>query len=402
MPTASYLPIFLLLAAAWAIVSLPAFRFVGSAPQAAARHQTIDGLRGFLALAVFIFHVVITHRYLTAGVWDPPDRMAYALLGPVGVSVFFMITGFLFWEKLLTEHGRPRWIALYRGRLFRIAPLYLAAVIVMLLMVFIKTDFRLQVPIGDLLSTCLQWLAIGIFNYQPDVNGYPARHLLAGVTWTISYEWAFYASLPLTAAFARSRLHLLWTVGALLSCLLGKVLLQSSILGFAALFLCGMTTASLLHMHWKPRISDGNASIAAAGCVLALFVLAELGIVTNGYGSIATVLLAIFFYLICSGASLFTLLTTHAARRLGNISYSLYLLQGLVLTIFFAIDPVRRFALASTLNYWSTAVLCTAALIIVASCAYFFIELPGIRLGKQYGKQRTGAALSPAPAASPP
>jgi len=402
MLTAAYLPIFLLPAAAWALISLPAFRCVSNASQAAARYQTIDGLRGFLALAVFIFHVVITHGYLTTGLWAPPERPAYALLGPIGVSLFFMITGFLFWEKLLVERGRPQWIALYRGRLFRIAPLYIAAVIVMLLLVLIKTDFRLQVPIGDLLSTCLQWLAVGVFNFQPDVNGYPARHLLAGVTWTISYEWAFYASLPCAAIFARSRLHLLWTVGALLCCLLGKVFLQSVVLGFAALFLCGMTTASFVHMQWKPRISDGSASIAALGCVLAIFVLAELGIVTNGYGSIATLLLALFFYLICSGASLFTLLTTVAARRLGNISYSLYLLQGLVLTVFFTADPIRDFALANALNYWSTAVLCTAVLIVTASCAYFLIELPGIRLGKQYGERRTGASLPPTPATAPP
>jgi hypothetical protein len=42
-------------------------------------------------------------------------------------------------------------------------------------------------------GSVLQWLALGVIDMQPDVNGYQASHVLAGVTWTISYEWAFYA-----------------------------------------------------------------------------------------------------------------------------------------------------------------------------------------------------------------
>lgn len=62
------------------------------------------------------------------------------------------------------------------------------------LVVIAKTGFVLHEPLGDVISAAAQWLALGIVNLQPDVNGYPATHVLARVTWTISYEWAFYAS----------------------------------------------------------------------------------------------------------------------------------------------------------------------------------------------------------------
>lgn len=39
------------------------------------------------------------------------------------------------------------------------------------------------------------------------------------------------------------------------------------------------------------------------------------------------------FHLLTSGATLFGLIELRAARRLGNISYGIYLLQGLVPTL---------------------------------------------------------------------
>jgi peptidoglycan/LPS O-acetylase OafA/YrhL len=375
-------PYFVLVTAVLALIGLPVFRFVDAAPQVVTRHASIDGLRGFLAFGVFVFHLIITHRYLLSAEWRPPELAFYALLGPVGVSLFFMVTGFLFFEKLLRARGRVRWLPLYAGRVFRIAPLYLFAVLTMLLVVFVKTDFTLHEPAGTVIASVLQWLALGIVNLQPDVNGYPATHVLAGVTWTISYEWAFYASLLLTAYCARGGSHRVLLPIALVSCLLGKTLLHSDVLGFAALFLCGMTVASLIHTH-AARLSDRTASVLAIGCLLLIFFAAPLGVPISGYGTVVALLLATFFYLLCSGATLFGLLTTRAAQRLGHVSYSIYLLQGLALTAVFAITPLRQFALASPLGYWSAGLLCAAVLVAGATATYYLIELPGIRMGRQ-------------------
>lgn len=382
MSFAAIWPYFVLLGIIMGISTLPWFRFVDS-PSSTARYATLDGLRGFLAFSVFVFHLIVTHEYIESGEWEPPRSRFYALLGPVGVSLFFMITGFLFWGKLLREQGRPRWMELYLGRVFRIGPMYLFVVLVMLYIVFARTGFVLQEPIGDVLGSVLQWLMLGILNTEPNVNGYPATHVLAGVTWTISYEWGFYASLLALAYFARAKTHLLFAFTLLALCLAGKGLLDSFALGMAAVFACGMTVASLLHEKWLLQMPRSLASALAFLSLAIIFLFLD-----NGYGSHTLILLSIFFYLVCSGASLFGVLTNVAARRLGNISYSLYLMQGLVLTLVFSVSPIRDLALRTEMNYWIIGAACAALLTIAAAFGFAFIERPGIALGKHLIQRR--------------
>ena len=374
---------FVLMTAVIGIAALPVFRFLDNAPGRNERYCAIDGLRGFLALGVFVFHLVVTHAFIETGIWNVPSSRFYALLGPVGVSLFFMITGFLFWGKMLRASGRPDWRELYVGRLFRIGPMYLFVVLAMLYIVFARTGFQLHEPGQVVAGSVLQWLALGVINTQPDVNGYQASHVLAGVTWTICYEWAFYASLLATAYFARGKAHLLFLFGALAACLAGKVFLHVDALGYAVLFLSGMMVASLLHENIRLRISRNAASTIAAACLVLLFATAR-----SGYGTFAALLMAVFFYLVASGTSVFGLLTTTPAQRLGNISYSLYLMQGLVLTVVFAIAPIRTFAMASPQNYWAIGVICMCVLFLGASFGYAFIERPGIAFGKRLVRRR--------------
>jgi len=381
---------FVLMTVVVGFAALPLFRFIDNAPNPGARYSTIDGLRGFLALAVFVFHLLVTHRFIETGIWDVPDSRFYALLGSVGVSLFFMITGFLFWEKMLRAKGRPRWRELYIGRLFRIGPMYLFVVLVMLYIVFTRTGFQLHEPADVVAKSVLQWMALGMIDAQPDVNGYRASHVLAGVTWTIWYEWAFYASLMATAVFARGRAHLVFVIAALAVCLGGKLLLRVDAMGIAVLFLSGMAVASLLHENIRPRMSNSVSSTIALASMGVVFLTSD-----TGYGTLSAMLLALFFYFVCSGTSVFGLLTTTPARRLGNISYSLYLMQGLVLTLVFAIAPLRDFAMASPQQYWVASIVCVCVLLLGSALGYACIERPGIALGKRLMRRRTPTTGSP-------
>jgi peptidoglycan/LPS O-acetylase OafA/YrhL len=372
-------PFFALVALALALATLAPFRSLDAFDTGTARHAGVDGLRGFLALAVFVFHLVVTRRFVDTGVWQVPDSRFYALLGPIGVSMFFMITGFLFWGKLLRAKGRPGWAELYIGRLLRIAPMYLFVVVTMLAIVFWRTGLQLREPVADVAWQIAQWLALGWLDAQPDVNGYPAVHLLAGVTWTIYYEWLFYASLLLLAPFARGPRHLATVGVALVLMVAGKLWLHSHAMGLAALFLYGMLSASLLHDGLRPRLSDRAASVLA-GIGLGLVVVA--GVSRGGYGSLVGLLLGLVFYLVCCGATLFGLLTSAAARRLGGVSYSIYLMQGLVLALVFAIGPVREAALATPAGFWMAGALSLLLLVLASALTYRRIELPGMALGR--------------------
>ena len=353
------------------------------APGVRARVSTLDGLRGFLAFGVFFHHGAIYHRYIVDGVWTLPPSSVFTLFGQVGVSMFFMITGYLFWSRMISEHGQSNWSSFYVGRIFRIGPLYLVAVGVMLVVVFTSTRFEINVPILRLFQDVCRWSLLGLIK-GGDVNGYenPGR-ILADVTWTLRYEWWFYLSLPLTALATRgSRSHLVFVAAALIACLI-YLSFQSGTEKFAlpaaciALFLQGMCCASLEKKGWTLRLPDWATSILVVATLGIVFLFFE-----TAYRAGPVLCLGFAFYLIISGSSVLGLLVTRAARRLGDISYGIYLLQGIVLYFVFSVEPIRAYAVLSPARHWSVILLCALLLAGCAAVAHHCVELPGIRTGR--------------------
>ena len=157
------------------------------------RAGSIDGLRGYLALLVFFHHFVVTYYWKSLQVWERPPEDLYQNFGKVGVAIFFMITGFLFFTKINNSRGSLNWLALYSSRFFRIVPLYLAAFFIVLIFVFEATGYELHTSIGQLFKDLTKWgLFIGGF-----INDFgDTKRIIAGVDWTLKYEWLFYLLLP--------------------------------------------------------------------------------------------------------------------------------------------------------------------------------------------------------------
>jgi peptidoglycan/LPS O-acetylase OafA/YrhL len=393
-------PYFMLVLVVLGMLVLPVFSAADEPPQRDRRTATLDGLRGFLALSVFVHHLMVTHGYIERGEWTFPPSGFPTLLGQVGVGVFFMITGFLFWGKLLDAEGRPDWRSLYVGRLWRIGPMYLLAIGLMFLVVAWKTGFTLREPAWSVLAAALQWLALGIVPQQPDINGYAGTaFILAGVTWTVFVEWLFYGSLRLMAPLARGgRTPRFVAAGLLLLCLPALTaaalpsagspthptlaLVVGALAWVLASFLLGMLSAWLLRRdganRWRERLPEWAASLLALACLAAVF----LGF-PHMVGPVQVLLLWAFFHRVCRGSTLFGLLATRAARRMSTVSYSIYLLQGLVLTAVFAMPPVRDFAMAGAMQYWLVGTLCAMLLVAASVASYRLVEKPGIARGRR-------------------
>src|SRR5438045_5961231 len=247
MEVFSVWPFFACMAVLWTLAATPLFRSADAPPSDKGfRVTTIDGLRGFLALSVVFHHGAVYDGFLREDLWAVPPSRFYAMIGQVGVAICFMITGYVFWGRMVETQGRPGWVKFYIGRLFRIGPLYLLAIAVMLSIVFAHTGPHLNVPPMTLAVQVGRWLLLGLFESW-NVNGYPhAGHALAGVTWTLRYEWLFYASLLLTAFAARSdRTHLPFALVGLALTLTITAMHPSADPSCAALFFAGMTCASL-------------------------------------------------------------------------------------------------------------------------------------------------------------
>ena len=406
-------PYFVLVLVVLGAMALPVFRAADEPRHSSRDHRTatLDGLRGFLALSVFVHHLMVTHGYIEHGEWTFPPSGFHTLLGHAGVGVFFMITGFLFWGKLLDAKGRPDWRGLYAGRLWRIGPTYLLAVGLMFLVVAWRTGFELREPVWSLLGAVLQWLALGIWPLQPDINGYAGTTLiLAGVTWTVFVEWLFYGALRPMAPLARGDRTPPFVLGLML-------LLCLPLLCFAALspgatpsrptlalvigalawvlasFLMGMLSAWLVRRGW-PKLPQRSASLLALACLGGVFLGFE-----HMVGPVQVLLLWVFFHLVCTGSTLFGLLATRAARRMSTASYSIYLLQGLVLTLVFGLRPVREFAMAGAMQYWLVGTACALLLVAASVVSYRLVEKPGIARGRRL---RAGPRGMPAAQAAGP
>ena len=116
------------------------------------------------------------------------------------------------------------------------------------------------------------------------------------------------------------------------------------------------------------------------------------------YGVVPAALLGVGFLLIVSGATLFGLLAMRPARRLGDISYGIYLLQGPVLALAFSVPALRVASGASPAVHWTVVTIAAAALTAFATVTHSLVERPGIQAGQRAFRRITRALGSRAAA----
>jgi len=369
------LPFFILTVISLLIISLPLFNKLDELPsQSKQRVNTLDGLRGFLAFSVVVNHLDANLAVLKFNEWKTCFTFN-GMLGEVGVSVFFMITGFLFWGKLLKSEGSTNWKILYVNRIFRIGPVYYVALFIVLVIVFSNTGLRFVDKPIKVVGELFQWSLLG-FHRVPNVNHFNMMRIL-GVTWTLLYEWLFYFSLFITSFFIRRKLPLVFCISGFI---LGLVYLQvyHPLNGSISLFFSGMLCATLKHNGYLRKQHTVLSSILALLCICSVFIFFNTSV-----GVIQVILLSVFFYLVANGADLFGLLSLRGAHRFGNISYSLYLLHMSILYLCFNIPYFEQQGKNSELLFWAISIPCVMALLIISSICYLYVEKGGINLGRR-------------------
>jgi len=386
-------PFFVCLGVICAAVATPLFR-LADAPTTdkAKRNPGLDGLRGFLALAVVFHHGAMYHGYLMTGIWKLLPSRFYTGLGQGGVSIFFMITGYLFWGKIIADQHKKsvNWRALYIGRIFRIAPVYLLAVCSMLVIVGFETGWTLAEPVSTVAKEVTNWLALGI-RPRYEVNGFrDTQVLLAGVTWSLRFEWDFYGALFVLALTLAAICRMLPARHQLFSWLLPGFILAACLIRSpspnypdnaicCALFSLGMLAAACGPFRLGPDWLRSSA-------VLALVAIALVGF-PSSYQAGPVLLLGAAFTLIASGCTVFGIMTSRPAIRLGDISYGIYLLQGLALAAAFRPAPLRLLALADPYYHWLLLLSATLALVGAATIVHVIVERPGIALGRRIAQR---------------
>lgn len=329
------------------------------------RHETLDGLRGVLALGVLFQHAVTNYSYYLTGVWQITDIRFYRHAGGEAVILFFMITSFLYWSKAIASNGHIDVKRLYTNRFKRLAPMYLASACFVTCVVLLQSNFTL-VSVGQFIMDIVSWLSLGLIT-TVSVNNISVIPINAGIHWTLHFEWIFYLLLPLTAMVLRGGWYraLIIPIGLITFMLPGW--------GYWIIFYFGVAAAHIVHEY--PRMDFLKRRRFALLPLLGLFIVYILSYKPYSIPQYVITLgiLLCFIY----GNSLFGLLRTKAAVFLGTISYSVYLLHGIVLyAVFGVVNIFFPISTLSTLAFWACVTLTGVLTVLVSTWTYRYIEHP--------------------------
>tara|TARA_R100000750_G_scaffold60430_1_gene49845 strand:+ start:788 stop:1738 length:951 start_codon:yes stop_codon:yes gene_type:complete len=286
-----------------------------------------------------------------------------------------MITGFLFYSKILRDRDKETdWTYLYTSRLLRLTPLYLFAILTMFTIVTFVSDNEHIEPLKNSINNAVKWILFTIPG-APDLNGVKSTSIImAGVTWSLPYEWLFYASLPVISLLAAgtARLTTVAMSTAAIVCII-NVFDPASI--HIKTFIGGMLCAAMLYKNIGSQLVKSST--------YSLFIIALLAILVinfpTSHGNIQLGILTLVFYGIASGNNLFGILSLKISRTLGEMAYSIYLLHGIILYIYFNFIVTKEAAQSLTPDqYWLTMFAITPAIIILSTAAYLLIEKPAM------------------------
>jgi peptidoglycan/LPS O-acetylase OafA/YrhL len=157
----------------------------------AERFPLFDPLRAIAALSVLVFHASYTAGI---GIQGAPTFRQLTSRLDVGVTIFFVISGFLLYRPFvrarLQGEPMPRVVAYVWRRALRIAPAYWVALAIV----------AVWLGMNDVFTPS------GIARYFGFAQIYDARTALRGIgqAWTLCVEVTFYAFLPLWALAMRA------------------------------------------------------------------------------------------------------------------------------------------------------------------------------------------------------
>lgn len=364
--------------------------------------RSLDGFRGVAALLVLIWH----HYIMMLDTTSPRLFCIYSLgfVSRSGVDMFFVLSGFLIARTLFKHRDSTSFfVPFYIRRFFRIAPLYLA----LLLIYTVIKGFAPQADIvrGSIPSWCY-WLLLQNY-YMPFIMSYGAPIL--GATWSVAVEEQFYLVFPTFVRFVRmNKLPWLFLGVSAVSVVSRYIASRQGNIGWFSAYTWSLCRSDALMLgamiawtaEFRPSVLRNVAKyLGRYAMVFLIFVpLSGPFIVTN-----------IDFYMARWGYLLFEVVygllliaalePTLAVNRIlshpvlgyfGRISYGLYLYQGPVIMLCRHWSTGdHRLSRFEDLIAPTVALLCTVAL---SHFSYWFFESRFIRVGRRLGSY--GVSLS--------
>ncbi len=351
-----------------------------SPPRTFKMYESLDGLRGIAAIFVFLSHCSLFYYFNKTGVWSFSgasfSNSFYNNCGSGAVTIFFMMSSFLFYGKI-KEQKHFDFYRLYKSRIYRISPMYFFSTFLgFIILFFYKKSYHVSWQAAE-----KTFLFGGIGN----MFGLPNVPLMTnGTAWTLPYEWSLYFLLPLVWIIVKTEKP---TKDILISFIFWAIVISYSyIMGLNynlfVIFLTGIISYEFLAAAKGSNIESALRSKYASFIVILLSIcVVFLDInetVPNGAMSWPSSIFvySTIFTIIASGNTMFGFLTSASARKIGDISYSFYLLQFIFMWIGFEIIFHVNGKIIDYLGHFSVSGIIGLLLFIFSSITFDKIERP--------------------------
>jgi peptidoglycan/LPS O-acetylase OafA/YrhL len=361
----------------------------------------LNGLRFVAALLVIIHHIEqIKSIYSIENNWGSG---VIQILGEQGVSLFFVLSGFLITYLLLEEEKQTGAIKLkdfYVRRILRIWPLYfsigfLALVVLPRIPLFIMPgaghDF-----IYRHLSTKIVLFVLFLPNLLPYLGGIIPY---ASQTWSIGTEEQFYLMWPLLMKNIKKHrivLMLLIIAGYIIA---ARALWSSHtdflpfkyyISGFWSLFnidlmAIGGLLAILLHAQNKYLKFIRNNVVFYVSLLVVFYMFKEAFMIQHVYKEIYAVLYGIIILNFASNPNIHFSLEAGVFKYLGKISYGLYMYHPIAIVL--AVHLAKWTGLINNAFIYPASIMLA---IVLAGLSYKYMESFFLKLKLNYSTVRSG------------
>lgn len=379
-------------------------------PPPSFRHiESLDGIRGLAILLVLVFHLLWSNFETGSALLDLVVRVRGA--GWIGVDLFFALSGFLITGILLDTRSNAHFFRnFYMRRALRIAPLYYAALLVLLLG-FRPTHLAELRPFA-LLALYLQNTPLW---WNGDVSGLVGNY--TSHLWSLAAEEQFYLVWPLLVFLVPTRRGLMWLAALLaaMSPLLRYVLLShgAPLQETYKLTLCradSLLAGGWLAMaqrgrlrSWLPRIAPAGLALSSLLCIAIAWSTGNFAFEQNrtvnlvGYSLLALASTSLIALALSPSSRTAKLFRAPVLRFLGRYSYGLYVLHQMIAAAveFWLGDALRRTFPHKVVLHLVSFVLVLAITLPAAMASFHLLERPFLRL-----KRFFDASPRPAPASA--
>jgi peptidoglycan/LPS O-acetylase OafA/YrhL len=352
-------------------------------PDSHHRIGCVDGVRGYLALCVMIHHFVIWLQITRLkSDWIAPDISPLDNLGKGSVVIFFMITGMLFYRFIINGFTASEYISFIIKRIFRLLPIIILSILIILSIIYFRTGQYVGkidiIPLAKWMST---YSTPDLANYHrtSDIN--------ARVIWSLYFEWKFYICVvPIMASFVfvlrRFLPNYIFPLSLFILSMAARPYI--SLWGMATylpLFAAGMLIFELQNEPiFKARLQTSAAAIVGMAC-LAIALSSPMDV----YAFPNILLYATFLLPVACGNSYCGLFSHRGSLVLGECSYGIYALHGILLSTIYVEGHVVVSQLpTSILPYILPAI--SIIIVLFTLLTFILIERPAIKVGKHFAR----------------